>query len=54
MKGRGGKRKGAGRPSANTVTVWLNLRKETATRLRKMIPRYQRSDFVSDLIDANL
>jgi hypothetical protein len=51
---RGGKRKGAGRPKADTQNVWLKIRTSSLRRLRAMIPEGKRSEFVSDLIDANL
>jgi hypothetical protein len=51
---RGGKRPGAGRPRADTQNVWLKIRTTTLKRLRAMIPEGKRSEFVSDLIDANL
>lgn len=57
---RGGKRKGAGRPryakEDRTIDVWLRLRAATAKRLNAAFPAHtgQRSEFVSDLIDANL
>jgi hypothetical protein len=50
----GGKRKGSGRPRADTVNYWLKLRTQTAQRLRARVPVGERSKFVSDLIDNAL
>ena len=53
-RGHGGKRPGAGGPKKATVPYQLYLRKESAARLRARIAPYKRSEFISDLIDANL
>ena len=51
----GGKRAGAGRPRKDNVDeIWVSLPIETLEKLRSLIPRGHRSEFISDCVDSAL
>ena len=49
----GGKRAGAGRPRKDDVDeLWVSLPIETLNKLRAMIPRGHRSEFIRDCVET--
>lgn len=51
----GGKRAGAGRPKKDDVDeLWVSLPIETIDKLRWMIPRGHRSEFIADCLISAL
>ncbi len=57
IKKQGGKRKGAGRPCADTVGMWVTVSRETATKLTRfaksigLVKRLGGPPFIGSVID---